>query len=257
MEISSYILTCNSEQYLEKILVQLSKFSDEIIVLDSGSSDMTLNIAKQFPLVKAFSRPLDNFKNQRNHAASLCQHDTLFYVDSDEIPDDTLVNTILAMKDSTAELGDCGYAFSRQWFVMGRPVHSIYPVVNPDWPVRLFDRRYVAFNDDSNIVHETLGGQREIIHLDGTLQHYTFQTREEIHQKLEHYTSLAAEDMVRRKGKVSAFKSVFSPIASFIKWYVLKKGLLDGRVGLITGGYAYRYSKLKYRKALTLQHQQS
>lgn len=256
MKISSYILTCNSEQYLEKILTQLSKFSDEIVVLDSGSSDTTLSIAKQFPLVKTFHRDLDNFKNQRNHAASLCQHDTVFYVDSDEIPDDILVHTILAMKDSMTELGDRGYAASRQWFVMGRPVHSIYPVVNPDWPVRLFDRRHVSFNNDSNIVHETLGGQSEIVHIKGTLKHYTFRTREEINQKLEQYTSLAAEDLIRRKGKVSALKSIFSPIASFIKWYVLKKGFLDGRVGLVTGGYAYRYSKLKYRKAFTLQHQQ-
>ena len=255
MQISAYILTNNSERYIEEILSQLSKFADEIVLLDSGSSDATLQIASRFPLAKVFHRPFDNFKDQRNYAASLCQYDTIFYVDSDEIPDEVLVDAISALKTKTKELGTCGYAVKRLWYVMGCLVHSIYPVVSPDEVIRLFDRRHISFDDNSNIVHETLGGQSETRLLEGCLMHSTFHTRQEMMHKVEQYTTLAAQDLIRRKGKVPRVKIVLNPIAAFIKWYFFKRGFLDGRVGLITGCYAYRYTKLKYLKAIQMSRE--
>lgn len=254
MKLSSYILTCNSELYLEKILTQLSKFADEIVVLDCGSTDSTLSIAKQFPLVRTFYRAFDNFKEQRNHATSLCQYDTVFYVDSDEIPDDTLAQSMNAIKAEAETLGSTGYAVKRQWYVMGRPVHSIYPIESPDYDIRLFDRRHVCFDEHSNLVHETLSGYSERKVLEGTLIHRTFQNKEEIQKKLDHYTTLAAHDLIRRKGKVTPVKVALSPSAAFLKWYFTKRGFLDGRVGLITGCYAYRYTKMKYQKAIGILH---
>lgn len=250
MKLSSYILTCNSERYLETILTQLSKFADDIVVLDSGSTDSTLQIAKAFPLVRTFYRSLNNFKEQRNHAASLCLYDTVFYVDSDEIPDDTLVSAMKALKTTMTTLNGCGYAVKRQWYVMGHPVHSIYPIVSPDYDIRLFDRRETRFDEHSNLVHETLEGYSERRVLEGMLTHYTFQSKEELNRKLEQYTTLAAQDLIRRKAKVTPFKVIFSPIAAFFKWYFTKLGFLDGKVGFITGSYAYRYTKMKYRKAM-------
>lgn len=252
MEISAYILTCNSERYIEEILTQLSKFADEVVVLDSGSTDATLERAARFPSVSIYHRPFDNFKEQRNYAASLCRNDTVFYVDSDEIPDDTLVNALFAIKAEMTELGGCGYAVSRQWYVMGRRVHSIYPVESPDHVIRLFDRRYISFDSHSTLVHETLGGQSETRLLDGSLIHRTFHTRQEMKSKLEQYTTLAAQDLIQRKGKVRRIKVLSNPIAAFVKWYFFKRGFLDGQVGLMTGCYAYRYTWLKYRKALQM-----
>lgn len=249
MKLSAYILTNNSERYIGEILAQLSRFADEIVVLDSGSSDSTLDIVGRFPLAKVFYRRFDNFKDQRNYAASLCQYDTVFFVDSDEIPDETLVNTINTMKTELMELGSCGYRVTRYWYVMGRPVHSIYPIESPDHEIRLFDRRYVSFAPQSNLVHETLGGQTETRLLDGSLTHRTFHTRQEMMDKAEQYTTLAAQDLIRRKHKISRINVLLSPIAAFIKWYFFKRGFLDGRVGLFTGHYAYYYTKLKYRKA--------
>lgn len=252
MSVSAYILTCNSERYIVEVLTQLSKFADEIVVLDSGSSDSTLDKVVQFPLVTVYHRPFDNFREQRNYAASLCRHNTVFYVDSDEIPDDALVNALRTIKAEKTELGSCGYAVCRQWYVMGRPIHSIYPIESPDKVIRLFDRRHVSFDSHSSIVHETLGGQSETRLLDGILMHRTFHTWQEMASKAEQYTSLAAQDLVRRKGRVHKIKVLLNPIAAFIKWYFLKRGFMDGRVGLLTGCYAYRYTKLKYRKAIRL-----
>lgn len=252
MKLSTYILTKNNEQYIEEILTQLSKCADEIVVLDSGSTDATLDIVSRFPLTKVFHRPFDNFKDQRIFAASLCQYDSVFYVDSDEIPDETLVNTLNKMKTELTDLGTCGYGVTRYWFVMGRPVHSIYPIESPDHDIRLFDRRHVSFDTQSNIVHETLGGYTETRLLDGSLTHRTFHTRQELREKAEQYSGLAAQDMIRRKRKISRINTYLNPVAAFIKWYFFKLGFLDGRVGLLTGAYAYRYTKLKYRKAIQM-----
>lgn len=252
MNISAYILTCNSESYIEEILTQLTKFADEIVLLDSGSSDATLQKAARFPLVRVLYRTFDNFKNQRNHAASLCQYNTVFYVDSDEIPDETLVDAIRVLKTETSELGTCGYSVKRLWYVMGRPVHSIYPVESPDEVIRLFDRRYISFDANSNNVHETLGGQSKTRLLEGHLTHRTFHTRQEMMHKVEQYTTLAAQDLLQRKSRVPKIKVLLNPIAAFIKWYFFKRGFLDGHVGLLAGFYAYRYTKLKYQKAIRM-----
>ena len=255
MEISAYILTCNSERYIEEILTRLSAFADEIVVLDSGSTDTTLQKVVQFPLVSVYHRSFDNFKDQRNYAASLCRYDSVFYVDSDEIPDEVFVKAISKLKNEMTKLDSCAYEINRIWYVMGRSVHSIYPIESPDKVTRLFDRRYVSFDSNSNIVHENLGGYRELRLLDGSLIHRTFHSIQELRQKEEQYTTLAAQDLIRRKGKVPRIKVVLNPMAAFVKWYFFKRGFLDGRVGLITGSYAFRYTKLKYRKAFRMNQE--
>lgn len=252
MKLSTYILTKNSEQYIEEILTQLSKCADEIVVLDSGSTDTTLDIVGRFPLAKVYYRLFDNFKDQRNYATSLCQYDSVLYIDSDEIPNETLVNTLNTMKKELTDLGTCGYGLTRYWYVMGRPVHSIYPIESPDHDIRLFDRRHVSFGTQSNLVHETLEGYTETRLLDGALTHHTFHTRQELRDKAEQYSGLAAQDLIRRKRKISKIKIILNPIAAYIKWYFFKCGFLDGRVGFLTGAYAYRYTKLKYRKAIQM-----
>lgn len=250
MNLSSYILTCNSERYLEEILVQLDKFSDEIVILDSGSTDSTLNIAQRFEKCKIHYRPFDNFKNQRNHASSLCQYDAVFFVDSDEIPDEALVKTLKDLKQSIETIGEEAYFVKRYWQVLGTPVHAIYPVESPDKVIRLFNKKHVTFGSNSTIVHETLEGYKETRVLSaGHLQHNTFNTKDEFDRKLTQYTTLAAEDMLRRGKNITWSKRIFSPIAAFIKWYFIKQGFKDGRVGWYCSVYAFRYTRLKYIKA--------
>lgn len=253
MKLSAYILTYNSERYIGEIIDKLSCVADEILILDSGSTDSTINIASQSPKVVICYRSFDNFKEQRNYAAMKCAYNAVFFVDSDEIPDKELINSLKKIKEEQNELKLKAYSVKRQWEVLGRSVHAIYPVVCPDNVVRLFDRRYVSFADNSNIVHETIEGYDECICLEGNLRHKTFHTKEELLNKVEHYTDLAAEELIRRKKRVSSFKIIFSPIAGFIKWYFLKKGFLDRKVGLILGMYAYKYTKLKYIKARRLK----
>ena len=255
MKLSSYILTRNSERYLSEILERLSRVADEVVIVDSGSTDATLDIATRYPLVHVEQRDFDNFRAQRDYAASVCSHDAVFYVDSDELPDDELLASLRQVKEQYNELGTTAFSITRDWYILGKPVHAIYPIVSPDHDIRLFDRRYASFGSGSSLVHETLSGYSQRLPLAGRLMHRTFHSKEEMRHKVDHYTDLSAQDLLRKKGNISRLKALVDPPAAFIKWYLLKRSFLDGRVGLTCGIYAYRYTKLRYRKALRLQHQ--
>ncbi|NPA45756.1 MAG: glycosyltransferase family 2 protein [Chlorobi bacterium] len=244
--LSAYILTHNSEKYLRPVLEKLSQVADDLVVVDSGSTDGTEAIVRGFPGVRFIYHPLKNFKDQRLFAESVCRYDHILFLDSDEIPDEDFIRSVKAVKerDFPYEV----YRLNRYWYVLGKPVHNIYPVVSPDRPVRLYDRSRASFRA-SRPVHEEVSGYRNLGLLEGKVHHYTFETREEMHRKLELYTRIAALDLVRRGKKPYLFKMLVNPLAAFIKWYFLKGGFRDGTTGWITGRYAFDYTLLKYRKA--------
>jgi len=244
--LSVYILTRNSEQYLEEILQKICSVADEIIVLDSGSDDKTREIAQKFNNVQFLFREFDNFKNQRNYAAQLCKYNYVLFLDSDEIPDELFISNIQKIKQR-GFIGDA-YDVARKWYAFGKKIHAIYPITSPDYPVRLFNKQFVSFKN-SNFVHETLSGYRTKTTIEGFILHKTFHNKEELDQKLEHYTTLAAEDLIRNQKRINYLKIVTNPIVAFIKWYIIKRGYKDGRTGFVLGKYAYNYTKNKYKKA--------
>jgi glycosyltransferase involved in cell wall biosynthesis len=245
--LSSYILTHNSEMHIGKILEPMSDVADEIIVVDSGSNDRTKEIAESFSKVKFIFHPFKNFKEQRIFAEKSCSYDLIFFLDSDEIPNITLIENIKHLKETDGFNSDA-YTITRKWNVLGKNIHSIYPVVSPDNPIRLYNRKNTSF-EGSQLVHESVTGYKDLGHINGEITHITFESINDFKHKLELYTNIAANDLIIKKKKNNIFKRIFSPIGAFIKWYFLKSGYKDGRIGLITGQYAYRYTKLKYIKA--------
>ena len=248
--LSAFILTLNSEKYLAQILQQLKKACDEIVIVDSESSDSTKAIAEKAS-VRFLSRAFDNFKNQRAYAVDQCSNNLVLMIDSDEIPDDDLISSLEKVKQ-TDEIPDA-YRLKREWFVLGKKIHAVYPVVSPDYPVRLFDKRKSNF-DNSPVVHEEPSGYNSIGVLNGTLNHYTFETKKEIAEKLDRYTSLSAETLLKKKKSLSVFQQYLSATAAFMKWYFGKGGWKDGGVGLTLGRYAFDYTFLKYQKARMAPH---
>lgn len=248
--LSSYILTYNSEKYLEKILCQLEKVSDEIIILDSGSSDKTKEISIQNSKVKFHTKIFDDFKSQRNYAASLCTNDMIYFLDSDEIPDNEFIENVLRLKKEGFK--SQAYKIYREWYVLNKKINSLYPITSPDFPIRIFDKTVVSFAKGSNLVHETLEGYDDFDYISGKILHYTFHNKEELYEKLDRYTTLASRDLLNKHRNLSLIKVTFSPIAAFLKWYFVKNGYKDGKVGFILGKYAYDYTKQKYIKARKL-----
>jgi glycosyltransferase involved in cell wall biosynthesis len=218
-----------------------------VLVIDSGSTDRTKEIAETFPKVRFIYNKFVNFSQQRYFAEQKCKHDLIVFLDSDEIANDEFVSSVQAIAQNTQHYD--AYRVQRDWFVLGKKVHSIYPVVTPDHPIRMYDRSAVSFASSANNVHEGLDAPNNIGTIDGCLNHYTFETREALDAKLRFYTRLAAEDLIARKKNLGYIKSWLSSIAAFIKWYLFKQSYKDGWVGLVLAKYAYDYTKLKYKYA--------
>jgi glycosyltransferase involved in cell wall biosynthesis len=245
--LSSYVLTFNSERYLDRVLAQLKRVADEIIVVDSGSTDRTAEIVRAAGC-RFETRPFANFFEQRNWAQLLCRHDRVLFLDSDEVMTDALVSTLLDLKRRGFD-HDC-YRIRRDTYVRGRKVGTFYPGFAPDYQLRLFRRSIVSFAP-THRVHERTIGVDDVAHIDAPLEHRCIADLAELKRKLQFYTDLAAADLAdggAAPGLLTFWALSRSPFA-FIKWYGLKGGWRDGRLGVTLGVYAYRYTYLKYLKA--------
>ncbi len=243
-KLSFYMLVKNSEQYLDTILSRIHAIADEIILLDSGSQDQTRSIAEKWHAQWHF-RPLDNFKNQRSFALSLCRHPHVLFLDADEIPDDELIKQIKLLKQNG--FAAQAYRLRREWIALGKPVHSIYPVESPDFPIRLVNKNKVSFAG-STLVHESYSGYQSIEILPGKISHFTFHSRDEIRRKLNFYTAMASQDLAGKGKKFNLYRIIFNPVWAWVKWYFTKQGYRDGMTGIILANYAFRYTFLKYWK---------
>lgn len=250
-QLSAFILTYNSEKYLERITTGLKNACDEVLIVDSGSTDGTKRIAEELGC-RFLERAFDNFKNQRSFALAECAFDLVLMVDSDEVPDAVMIEALKKLKASSP-ITDA-YRVKREWYVLGKKIHAAYPVVSPDFPVRLFDRRKSNF-ENSPVVHEEPSGYVTLDVLEGTLHHYTFETRKEIALKLDRYTTLSAETLLKKNKNLSGLQQYLSASAAFMKWYWGKGGWKDGRTGMVLGKYAFDYTYLKYEKARKMQQE--
>lgn len=249
VRVSSYVLTLNSERHLRRILERLSVFSDEIIVVDSGSTDATRRIAEAVACRFVYN-PFENFRAQREFATALCTGEFVFFCDCDEVPSAALTEWLRLQKCSG--FSHVRYRIRRDWHALGRPVHAVYPVSSPDYPTRLVHRS-VATYTRSPEVHESYDDDRRDAQIiEHPLLHITFENRVELLDKLWRYTRLDAAVLAqqRRPYPVLVLKLMTSPIAAFFLWYLRRRGCLDGAAGLQLSMYAAAYKLLKYARAL-------
>lgn len=247
--ISVCCLTFNSEQSIRKTLDSIKNIADEIVIIDSYSTDRTLEIVREYT-DKVFFRTYTFHGLQMNYGLDQCTHDWVFCIDSDEIMDQDMARHILALKESGLE-GKEAFRIHRQWFFLGKPVHAFYPVVSPDRIIRFFDRTIVHFNDKP--VHDQPVGQKGCSWLKGYLLHYSTGSLDELYDKLNKYTTRIAQGSAASAPRVSLAQILFNPAGAFIKWYFLKKNFLDGFRGFVLGVYAAMYTFLKYVKLYHLR----
>lgn len=245
-KLSAYVLTQDSERLLARVLAPLRRVANEILIVDSGSSDRTVEIALEHGC-RVLTHPFENFARQRQVAQSNCAYDHVLFVDSDEVMTDALVDAVLAAKH--AGFPAKRYTFRREWLVMGRPVHALYPVVSPDYPIRILDRRTDNFLN-SRGVHETPSNDLDHGRLDYPLLHFAYQTDREFERKLGFYSGLASADLFASGAPLPSPLNVAARAgAAFFKWYVVRGSWRDGWLGLRCGAFAARYTYRKYEQA--------
>jgi len=241
MKISAAIITFNEERNIARALESL-RCCDEIVVVDSGSTDRTVELA-----TKLGARVLDatwrGYAGQKNHATSCCEHDWILSLDADEALSEALEAEIWQIKKNGPEFD--AYTMPRLAQYLGRWIlHSGW---YPDRKVRLYDRRIAKWVGD--YVHESVIVEGRVGHLNANILHFTCSSLSEHLRTLDRYTTLAAEQLVEQKTPVGWKELALDPAWTFFRTYVIQRGFLDGTEGLAIAYMAALYNFLKYAKA--------
>jgi glycosyltransferase involved in cell wall biosynthesis len=242
MSISVTIITRNEQESISRCLESVS-WADEVIVVDSGSSDATASIARDMGATVVVSDDWLGFGPQKNRALDLASGDWIFSIDADEIVTPELAAEIRATVASNPVLP--AYQVPRLSSYCGRYLH--HSGWWPDYVTRLFRRGQARFSDD--LVHERVVVDGSTGKLKGTLLHESFGSFEDVLEKVNRYSSLSAQQMAERGRTGGLAKGIVHGIGAFLKTYVLKAGFLDGREGFMLAvsnaeGAYYKYVKL-------------
>jgi ubiquinone/menaquinone biosynthesis C-methylase UbiE len=241
-DISVAIISKNEEHRIEQTLKSVG-WADEIVLVDSGSSDGTIHVAKKYT-DKIYQRNFDDFSSQKNYAISKCNSRWILSVDCDEIVSEDLRDSI--RRAVAAEDEQSAFRIKRVNRLFGRILDNS---AGADFPIRLFRKDKGRFIQP---IHEFLRIDGKIGHLDGELFHNSTVDVESEFRKTEEYTELEARWLLERNIRPGLFRLIFYPVFMFLRLYIVKKGILDGKEGLLYAAVSARYSFIKYLKARRL-----
>ncbi|WIM05086.1 MAG: glycosyltransferase family 2 protein [Candidatus Nitricoxidivorans perseverans] len=242
--LSAVLIALNAASQLPGCLDSLA-FCDEIVIVDSGSTDATIEIAH-----KAGARVIHQdwlgYGPQKRFAVERAAHDWVLCLDADERVSDRLRESILVVLGSPAF---SAYRFPRRNRFLGRWLR--HGEGYPDWSLRLFDRRHARWSGDA--VHEKVVADGEVGDLRGDLLHDSAETLEDYLAKQDRYTTLAAQAALAAGRRATILHPLLSPLIRFIKFYFLRLGFLDGWPGMVHILIGCRNSHAKYAKMLRKQ----
>ncbi len=224
MNISAIVLAKNNAITIRKTLQALQEFN-EVIVYDNGSTDSTMDIANEFPNVVLIEGEFKGFGWTKNRAASFAKNDWIIIVDSDEVVDEELLTTL-----QTTEL-DKQTVYLLNFKAYYKEIQIKHCGWNNQKIKRVYNKTITNYND--NDVHEDIiiDGLK-VEELKGNMEHYSYQTIEQFVNKANVYSTLFAKNNAGKKSS-SPTKALFNGLYSFFRTYILKRGFLDGYVGLL------------------------
>ena len=235
-KISALAITFNEEENVKRYIESLS-FADEIIFVDSQSTDNTVAIAKEMGVL-VIDRKFTNFSEQRNFAISQAKNDWIVFFDLDEIITPSLEaeikSTIVCPNKKVA------YFVKRNFFFMGKKIR--FGGWQNDKAIRLFNKKHCEYN--GNLVHEEVKADGKIGVLKSKLNHYSYKNFDNYNDKLNLYSKLQAENLYNKKAKPSIYHFIFRPSYRFLWQYLFRFGIIDGKVGFILA-YVHSFSVFK------------
>jgi glycosyltransferase involved in cell wall biosynthesis len=241
MKITATIITLNEERNIARAIESL-RCCDEIVVLDSGSTDRTIELAEKLG-ARVVETPWRGYAGQKNFATEQATHDWILSLDADEALSETLEAEIWQLKKNGPEYD--AYTMPRLAQYLGRWI--LHCGWYPDRKIRLYHRSRAEWV--GGFVHESVHVRGRIGHLQGNLLHFTCDSLSEHLRTMNRYTTLAAEELVARKEKIGLSRLIIDPAWTFANTYIFKLGFLDGVEGLTIAYMAALYTFLKYAKA--------
>ena len=241
MKITATIITLDEERNVARAIESL-RCCDEIVIIDSGSVDRTVELASNLG-ARVLESPWRGYAGQKNWASEQAANDWILSLDADEALSEALEGEIWTLKKRGPEHD--AYTMPRLAQYLGRWIlHSGW---YPDRKVRLYDRRKAKWT--GNFVHEGVRVNGRVGHLESNLLHFTCSSLSEHLKSMDRYTTLAAEEVVSRKMKIHSRHLILDPMWTFLRTYVVQQGFLDGLEGLTIAYMAAMYTFLKYAKA--------
>ncbi|SFR67943.1 MULTISPECIES: glycosyltransferase family 2 protein [Maribacter] len=243
-QLTALVITFNEIGYIEKCIESVS-FADEIIVVDSFSTDGTYEFLKDHPKVKVIQNPFENFTAQKSFALKQATNDWVLFLDADEIVSDALQNEITETVASDTDIS--AFWFYRQFMFQNEKLN--YSGWQTDKNYRLFRKSKAVFSD-CKIVHETLDVDGTSGILKEKLTHYCYKNYEDYKGKMLKYGRLKAIESFYKEKKFSYVMMVLKTSWKFFNHYILRLGILDGKKGFIicylnSLGVLERYNELK------------
>ncbi|MFA7122627.1 MAG: glycosyltransferase family 2 protein [Candidatus Delongbacteria bacterium] len=224
-KLSAAIITKNEEKNIKRCLESV-RWADEIIVVDSGSTDKTVGICKSYDCRIELSEWL-GFAKTKQKAVDLCTNDWVLVLDADEEITDSLKDRLLKILDNPVH---SGYRIKRESFYLGKKIR--YCGWDKDYTLRLFDKNKGRFNNKA--VHESVQIQSGTIGvISDPMIHYTYPTISSHIDKMNTYSDLGAAEMAKKGHASNPVSAVLRGLAKFVKMYILKLGFLDGKTGFV------------------------
>lgn len=241
MNISATLVTLNEERNIGRAIESLRSV-DEILVVDSGSQDRTIEIARRLG-ARVISEPWRGYAAQKNFAAQSAAHDWILSLDADEAVNEELEGELLLLKRDGPRFN--AYSMPRLAHYCGRWIrHGGW---YPDRKLRLYHRAFAEWI--GAYVHESVKTTEPVGELHGHLLHFTCGSIAEHVRTVDKYTTLAARELAARNRPIPLRRLAIDPAWTIFRTYVLRRGFLDGPQGIAIAWMAGQYTFLKYAKA--------
>lgn len=243
--ITATIITLNEEENIEKCLKSLSTLTDQIVIVDSGSTDKTIEIAKRYTN-KIYTRKFDTYALQKNFAASKAETEWIFSIDADEESTDELNKE---MQTRTVQTTHNGFLIPRNNILLGK--HIQHTRWSPDEHVWLWRKEKGKWAGD---VHEEVVVEGSVGKLKNAKIHHQDETVSEFFETINRYTEFEALQKIKNSKRFSYLHLLYDPTLSFFRRFIYKRGFLDGWRGFVLSYMMAIYRLSTWVKVWEKQH---
>ncbi len=250
--LSVIVITFNEADNLTSLVRNLS-FADELLIIDSYSTDATEKTVKEYPNIKFIQRKFENYSDQRNFAIKQASNDWILFVDADERVPKALQSEIYSALSTKTD--NIAYEMYRQFYFREKALK--YGGFQTDRVVRLFNKKFATYDQDK-LVHETLNLNGSSSVLKAKLLHYSFENYESYKEKMTSYAKFRAKELKSKSVRPNMFHRFFKPMYRFFYHYIIRRGFLDGKAGYVMAflnSYSVKQRYIELKKMYANQQQ--